>query len=146
MPLLELQCLGRGCGIVQRKVVDDEVSIGPLLIHRTSETDLVGTRLGGRQKACPSCREVLHAGRRPKRGWILIEKLNVYRLVHANHLGRTRKILAGKIFSLQTGLTIAGRERGCGDDRWLSQEVHPRRKGDLSAKLLADAVQSSGRA
>jgi len=56
----------------------------------------------------PSCRG------RPKRGWILIEKLNVYRLVHANGLGRTRKILAGKIFSLQAGLTIAGREHGCG--------------------------------
>src|ERR1700688_490933 len=119
MPLLKLERLGRRCGIVQHKVIHNKLSVEPKLVHGTSETDLVSTRFGGRQKARPAGREVLHAGGRRKRGWILIEKLHIYRLVHATHLGRTRKILAGKIFSLQTGLTVAGREHGCGDDRWL---------------------------
>jgi hypothetical protein len=63
----------RGCGIVQRKITHNQCAVEPTLIHRSSETDLVNIRLGGRQKACPSRREFFHAGRRRKRGRIRME-------------------------------------------------------------------------
>src|ERR1700676_4685306 len=97
MPPLELECLGRRRRIVQRKVIHNQLSIEPQLVHGTSKTDFESTRLGGPQKARPARRKTLHARGGRKRGWILIEEPNIHRLVHADRLRGTRKLLAGKI-------------------------------------------------
>ncbi len=133
-------------GIVQDRIVHDQLSIQPHAVHRTNQTNLIAAGFSRSQKARPPRRKILHARRRSDCVRIGMEELEIKHRVDTHHLRCAGEIAAREIFALQPGLPIVGRKCGSWNHGFRAQEIGPGNVCHLGCcKLLANALQRRDR-